>query len=191
MGVTRRYHYKVWLLVARSIMLPLYFLTLALPVIGVVWVLRQGALEFPAALILLPPACMVGAHTALWSLLIVFTIGNVFSTYLATSPDGLEYRHWPRHVRGGWAELERMGESRWGKPYPFVRFRKSETLEDNRLAMFMRRLLGLLPMPDYFTFHSFRGYPAGPLADDLRLYAPHLFDPDSAAHRTVDFPTAR
>ena len=60
----------------------------------------------------------------------IFKVGFAFLSYVKTSPDWLEVRHWPdAAVRCRWADIERMGKTpSWGASYHQFWLANSETV---------------------------------------------------------------
>ena len=116
-----------------------------------------------------------------WALLL--KVGWPFLSYVDVTPGSLEARIWPSYrVRCRWEDVERMGKNpNWGASYHVLRLKQAEPLEENTLTVILGRLPGWVSARSQYSvpLNSFRGYPTGDFADDLRCYAPHLFVPEA------------
>lgn len=113
---------------------------------------------------------------------LIFETIRYFLSYLIISQNGIEYRHWPiTWHRIKWEDVERIVETKWlGLSWGDVIYIKDAEIIGTPLWPWINRQLGW--KPDYSIYLSNRkrkklyGWPDGPLANDLRKYAPHLFN---------------
>jgi hypothetical protein len=101
--------------------------------------------------------------------------GTGLLTYLHVSPSGLEYRYWPFYgVRCSWGDIRALRKQRRRGLFPA----EDLLLERGRhfgwpAAMTLRRALGL-GTGHIIPLRGLRGWPEGPLSDDIRRFAPGL-----------------
>ena len=110
---------------------------------------------------------------ACWALSLILLALSLFTTRVVVSPDGIEYRSWQYRQRARWSDVERIDI--WvyfGLAHKVLYLRQSE-LTGGRVWLALRRMLSL--PPTIMVLSSMFGWPEGPLADDVRRYAPHLF----------------
>jgi hypothetical protein len=110
------------------------------------------------------PLLVVGLYCA-------YLLACVFRIYIQVSDEGIEYRYAPHQwVRATWADVDHIGEYRsfFGNRTQVLWLHRAE-------------YPGRLKRPPYgakqpfVALAGFRGWPDGPLADDLRGRAPELF----------------
>ena len=158
-------------------------LKLAQPAVSII---REGS-SFEAILfgvftfVVVIPLLLIPAGGQICVLLL--KVGRPFLSYVDVTPGSLEARIWPSYrVRCRWEDVERMGKNpNWGASYHVLSLKQAEPLEENTLTVILGRLPGWFSARSQYSvpLNSFRGYPTGDFADDLRCYAPHLFVPEA------------
>lgn len=187
----RRYRYK-WF--PRSMMFVaalnrLLWLGVLVALLGLLAVYVRdfvGQQELPLSVVLLlgPTLIVPVAVAAILLYGLVARAGGALRSYVAVTSEGLEVRRWPVYrIFCRWENVERVGEAlTWG--YHLLHLRDAQRLDDDALAMVMRRWANRVRRvrpADVLFLRSVRGYPEGDFADDLRRYAPHLFDAEAGA----------
>lgn len=129
----------------------------------------------PIAIMLLCPTLLV--PIALGGILVFGLIargGGVLLSYVGVTPGGLEVRRWPLYrVFCRWDGVKRIGT------YHMVWLDDAEAMEEGAFGTVLRWLANRVRRvqpADGLYLNSVRGYPVGEFADDLRRYAPHLFE---------------
>jgi uncharacterized Tic20 family protein len=168
-------------------------------------VVRLLAEEPQARLIVIGGLCLTAPLWAVFFLLLVqillSTLGMLFGNYLRVGPEGLVQRAWPfRNLRCDWSEVERIGK--YYLVYEAIYLKeggrdqlsrdqrgrdqisRDQISRDQRgrdqLSRDQRSRLQRLLNPvgeDAIPLSGTEGWPNGALRDDLRRYAPRLFDP--------------
>ena len=178
-GSERKYYLRLRFRINRMIMIPIYLaVAIALIYAMVLLTIRMGT-TLTGVIILVILILVLSFNLVSRLFILTFSTGLAFFTYVKVSHDGLEYHFWPYAVRCNWEHVD-IKHDRYVPAYDKIHLKQAEPVELGQLARVIRRVI---PWPrrvpsDLFALGSFRGYPDGPLADDLWSYAPHLF-PDS------------
>jgi uncharacterized Tic20 family protein len=131
-----------------------------------------GSVEFSLLCLLVP-------ISALMSFLIIIYvtsfIGSLFS-YIKTTPSGIEQRQWPyKHIRCNWSDVDRIGK--YWLLYDTVYLKSFEIIG---LSISLKMPFRLFrPSQNFMILTSYTGWANGQLANDLRQFAPQLFEPGS------------
>jgi uncharacterized Tic20 family protein len=171
------YRPKWWLLAVNVLSLAFLVFFLGMPLFGLLalFVALPGSgnsIPGYAAIfagLMLPIILLVGLLTLYMLAVVIFW----FFYTIKISPDGIEQNQFPFiHIRAGWADIERLGKVFIWRDVLYLRsFEKLGTS------------LSLLPVFKSFR-HSqgtislayYNGWPRGSLEQDLRRYAPGLFE---------------
>jgi uncharacterized Tic20 family protein len=98
---------------------------------------------------------------------------SMFFSYIKITPEGIEHKVWPyRHIRSNWVELDRLGKFLlhdviYLKSYTVIGF----SLSYVKPFVFFNNLF-----QNFIILSSYKGWPNGQLADDLKRCAPQLFE---------------
>jgi uncharacterized Tic20 family protein len=99
-------------------------------------------------------------------------ISSLFS-YIKISPEGIEQKYvLSKHIRCKWSDMDKLG-----KLFLFtdVIYLNSYEVVGTSIALFSP--FGFLrPKQGYIALRGFEGWSEGPLADELKQYAPQLFE---------------
>jgi len=123
-------------------------------------------------------SCLAAIAVVPSSLLIA---GNALFSYLRMSPEGVEYRSWPSYgVRCVWVDIEGLRTRRISGLFRSeeLLLRRAEPVGP-QITMTIRRVLGLTTQ-DLIPLTNLQGWPEGPLREQLRHYAPSIFDKPNA-----------
>jgi uncharacterized Tic20 family protein len=131
--------------------------------------------EPQARLIVLGGLCFTVPLWAVFFILMVqlllSALGMFFGHALRVGPEGLVHRAWPyRNMRCEWSEVERIGK--YFLVYDAI-YLKGESRDQRSRLQRLLNPAGEAAIPLSGT----EGWPSGALRDDLRRYAPRLFDP--------------
>ena len=100
------------------------------------------------------------------------TIQSFFS-YINVSPDGVEQKYAiSKHIRSKWSDVDRLG-----KLFLFtdVIYLNSYEVVGTSLSL-KSPFRSIRSKQDFITLRGYEGWPDGQLADDLKQYAPQLFE---------------
>lgn len=192
---TRLYKAKPWVLALNLVSLLLCVLIIGLPaaagIAGISAVANSA--EFPTALQVMV-LCLFTPLIAVMALLllemIILTVSNFFA-FLKIGPQGIENKLWPfRHIRAGWGDLDRLEKYFY---YDALYLKDYEVIGPSlSFSGPLKRLNLIQPL---ISLGSYRGWPDGQLAADLRQYAPQLFaqqvvqENKAAVPQTPNMPT--
>ena len=105
-----------------------------------------------------------------------YILVGVFHIYVQVSDEGIEYRYWPNWwVRARWEDVDRLGE-----------YRSFLGIRHDVLWLHRAEFPGRVKRPPwgadqpFIPLSTFRGWPKGALATDLRQRAPQLFEEGDA-----------
>jgi uncharacterized Tic20 family protein len=123
--------------------------------------------------------CVFSPIIVLTGILIIQQIFNTISLFFSDikiTPEGIEYRNWPyRHIRSRWSEVDRLGKFLF---YDVVYLKSYEVIG---LSLSFSKLFKFLAFSQAsISLSSYKGWPGGPLASDLKHYAPQLFESQPA-----------
>lgn len=130
--------------------------------------------------------CTLGVPIIFMSLVLIQVIVSFiaqFFSYVKTSSSGLEHKIWLyKHISCRWSDVDRIGK-RW-LFIDVVYLKRCEVIGPSLSLMmtlkpFRPYLQNVLPLSGY------KGWPDGELAQDLRQYAPHLFQNEAAPQGLV------
>lgn len=96
-----------------------------------------------------------------------------FFAYIKISPDGIEQKNSPyKHIRSNWSEVDKLGK--------FFLFYDAIYLHSYEVLGFSLSLKApfrfFRPKQGFISLTGFEGWPDGQLANDLKQYAPKLFE---------------
>lgn len=107
--------------------------------------------------------------------LLQMTFGVVasFFSYLKITPDGIEQKHSPyKHIRCNWSDVDKLGK--------FFLFTDVIYLNSYEVLGFSLSLKSpfriLRPKQGFISLTGYEGWSDGQLADDIKQYAPKLFE---------------
>jgi hypothetical protein len=111
-------------------------------------------------------------------LLVTFpTIMGLVGMKLETSANGIRYSYWPNYtIECKWSDIDRLGEGTTGKIKYDVLYLSGGKVMELAPTMKMRRLFFNPSKQYYIPLARMEGWPDGELANDIRHYAPHLFE---------------
>lgn len=113
-------------------------------------------------------------------LLQVFNLVVTFSSYLRFSPEGIEHKVWPyQHLRVRWSEVDRLDKILY---YDALVLKSYEIIGLSISHAWPWKHFQLAPTS--IPIGMYNGWPDGPLAEDLKRYAPKLFEPRATAAAT-------
>jgi|GEM_PF-2783069 len=108
---------------------------------------------------------------------VVPTFIGLYTIRLHASASGLKYTYWPFcTIESTWEQTSHIG-----KP-PFSIGKRQHLYLNDAKAKGSPILLWAMKLPTkkyFIPLSSFEGWPNGALAEDIRQYAPHLFDASS------------
>jgi ABC-type multidrug transport system fused ATPase/permease subunit len=107
--------------------------------------------------------------------------GRHHFNYLEISEHGVEYRYWPSYrVRCGWNDIEKLVSHRMIFITSDVLYLdKAELFSNPAISAFYN--ISRLSSKKTITLSGFSGWPNGELANDLRKYAPQLFEKENSS----------
>jgi hypothetical protein len=96
-----------------------------------------------------------------------------FFSYIKISPDGIEQKNSPyKHIRSNWSDVDKLGK--------FFLFTDVLYLNSYEVLGFSLSLKSpfrfLRPKQGFMTLTGYEGWSDGQLANDLKQYAPKLFE---------------
>ncbi len=137
--------------------------------------------------------CLLVPIIILMSLFLLRQMGNVilqFFSYIKVSPEGLEQKFWPYiHIRCHWSDIDKVGK------WLITDVLYLNSYEIIGPSIYLKKPFSLfrIPTQKLMALSSYQGWPDGQLAEDIRQFAPQLFDPapDSpgTATKSDDEPT--
>jgi uncharacterized Tic20 family protein len=97
----------------------------------------------------------------------------VFASVIKTTPDGIEMKYVPfKHIRCAWSEVDRIGK--YLLFYDAIYLKSYEVIG---LSLSLKSFYKIFqPSQGFITLSGYKGWPDGPLAMDLKQYAPGLFE---------------
>lgn len=107
--------------------------------------------------------------------LIQMTISVIMSffSYVKISPDGIEQKHSPfKHIQCNWSDVDKLG-----KFYLFTDVIYLNSYEVAGMSLYLKAPFRFLrPKQGYISLTGYDGWSDGQLANDLKQYAPKLFE---------------
>jgi len=113
-------------------------------------------------------------------ILLIFNIVQIamnaimsFFSYIKISPEGIEQKNSPyKHIRSNWSDVDKLGK--------FFLFTDILSLNSYEVLGFSLSLKSpfrfLRPKQGFIALTGYEGWPEGQLANDLKQYAPRLFE---------------
>lgn len=142
-------------------------------VLMLVSLIRAGSNLEPSMTIM---ACFITPIAILLGFnLLQMTFGVIasFFSYIKVTPDGIEQKHSPyMHIRCNWSDVDKLG-----KFFSFtdvIYLNSYEVLSFSISLKFPFRFFR--PKQGFISLSGYEGWPKGQLTDDLKQYAPKLFD---------------
>ena len=107
--------------------------------------------------------------------IVQMTIGVIasFFSYVKISPDGIEQKHSPyKHIRCNWSEVDKLG-----KFFLFTDVVYLHSYEVAGMSLSLKAPFKFLrPKQGFISLTGYDGWSDGQLANDLKQYAPKLFE---------------
>jgi uncharacterized Tic20 family protein len=102
----------------------------------------------------------------------VFNVLQFFFSYLGVDADGIEIKIWLyRHIRVPWSEVDRKEKFFF---YDVIYFKSYEVAGFSLSQFWPWKAMKFFQ--SFIALYPFQGWSTGLLADDLKRYAPHLFE---------------
>ncbi len=97
---------------------------------------------------------------------------SLFS-YIQISPDGIEHKYSPyRHIRCKWSDIDILGKYLFYRDVLYL-----NSFEVLGMSLSLKSPFRFLhPKQEFIMLTGYNGWPDGQLANDLRQYAPRLFE---------------
>jgi len=113
-----------------------------------------------------------------------------FFSFIRITPDGIEQRRSPfRQVKSTWSDVEKFGKFQLVQDVVFIK----SHLRNRKLAEISTPLNLLIPKQSFILLTGYEGWSEGGLKDDLKKYAPWLFEnqsiPQEIKTEKIDVPT--
>ena len=96
-----------------------------------------------------------------------------FFSYVKISPDGIEQKNSPnKNIRCNWSDVDKLGKS-----ILFTDVIHLNSFEVVGMSLSLKSPFRFLrPKQGFISLTGYEGWPDGQLADDLKQYAPKLFE---------------
>ena len=120
--------------------------------------------------------CLLTPLIILIAFVIIQVTMNVimsFFSYIKISPDGIEQKNSPyKHIRCYWSDVDKLS-----KVFLFTEVIYLKSFEVVGMSLSLKSPLGFLsPKQGFISLMGYEGWPDGQLANDLKQYAPNLFE---------------
>lgn len=182
---TQTHKYKMWVFLLNLFSLVFLAVVLGIPLTALIAV---GAVSFqsgteggPPSILFLGVFAPLIVMLGILFLLQIAAIITLSFSYVRITPEGIEHKVWPyRHIRIPWIEVDRLDRILY---YDALFLKSYEVIGPS---------LSFAWPWKYFQFTQisipislYNGWPDGPLAEDLKRYAPKLFEPRAAPHGDI------